>query len=331
MVATAQVSAKQWEVRVLQSSDAPAVCHLFEQVFKQPMSPEQHSWKYRPATSCAVGVFLDGELLGHYGGLGVNISCKGKPARAVQIVDVMVSSAGRQGVRKQSPFFLAGREFLERFIGYDNPYLLGYGFPSDRHMQLAVHMQLYAPVGRMFEISWPLPSPAAKLGLLHKLVRLDLTNLEKFKPALDTLWQHLRDDLPDFIAVEKDAAFIEWRYLEKPDQHYQLYLLCGRLTDKPLAVMVLKQAADHMLLLDFVGPLRVLPTVLQVAQWQAQQLHFTKLITWCSEKFVRVFATGSASSKPLPITTPANIWTAGPTQEELINRWWLLPGDTDYL
>ncbi len=52
----------------------------------------------------------------------------------MQIADLMVDPDVRHAVRSRSPFYLSGKMFLESTVGYDNDFLLAYGFPSDRAM-----------------------------------------------------------------------------------------------------------------------------------------------------------------------------------------------------
>lgn len=326
----AQPLASTITTRQLNASDAPAMRSLFQQIFNKDMLPALWDWKYRRPQSGAVGVFRDGALVCHYGGMGADISYKGKPATAMQIVDVMVDTAVRGAVRKQSPFFLAGSAFLEQYIGFKQPFLLGYGFPSDRHLALAEHLKLYAPVGRMWELCWELTAPLRQ-PLLQKVIRIDAGNLAQHRPVLNLLWEQLRKDLGARIVVRKDAAFVDWRYLQHPQERYQLLLLQRRFTGAPLGLCVLKQEAERVLLMDAIGPLRHLPQLVHAAQLAAWHLQRRKLATWCSAPDVACFGAGVTTTQALPITTPANIWTEGPPPAELTELWWLMPGDTDYL
>ncbi len=321
--------APAFTVRQLDASDAPAMRQLFQYVFKKDMSQALWDWKYRRALSATLGVFRDGELVAHYGGMGAEISLKGEPAKAIQVCDVMVNPSVRQAVRNGSPFFLSTSAFLERFIGYNQPFLLGYGFPSDRHMALAAHLGLYAPVGKMWELHWELTAPPRQ-PLLQTMVRVTPENFEAHRATLDALWQELCAGLGDRIVVRKDADFVAWRYLRHPQEWYEVLLVTQRFTGKPLGLCVLKPEAERVQLMDVIGPVRLMPQVMRsalVATWRLPQ---RKLYTWCSEPDTKSFGV-VASAQPMQITTPANIWTAGPSPEDLHNLWWLMPGDTDYL
>lgn len=336
------------EVRLLDANDTPAMLDLFHTVFGHAMSPALHAWKYPEGSGHAAGVFRNGELIAHYGGVGNDIFYFGRPARAVQVADVMVKASARIAVRKGSAFFLAASTFLEHYVGHAQPYLLGYGFPNDRVMTLAERLGLYAPVGRMWELRWPLSASAGAVSLLHKVNVLNAAEpagtavvsrpsgiaAPAVATKLDALWLALRGDLQQHIVVKKDAAHISRRYLQHPDLNYRVCLLSHRLGGRPLALIVLKHDAHKMVLMDYVGALANLPLALSLALREAANSGCTELSTWCSEAFVEQFRAASAlppDATALPITTPANIWTPGPQPAELHNHWWLLPGDTDFL
>jgi hypothetical protein len=319
------------EVRLYRPRDYVAVSSLFTDIFKQPMSTAFHAWKYRPGKSGAMVVFKGGELVAHYGGIGTEIVLRGEESSAMQIVDVMVKPSARQAVRKTSPFFLAGSRFLEQFIGNEQPWRLGYGFPSDRHMRLAAHLGLYAPVGRMVELVWDSAAAARAPRPWWGLDVLTLENASTHAKALDALWAAMRQDLTQACAVVKDANWLRWRYLEHPERDYQVTLVRNRFTDRPLGLFVCRAEGERLFLLDLVAPKANLALLIGLAAHQAQQRQLPALMTWCSQSFRDWLPHQGATVTELPIITPANLWTPGPTPDSLQNLWWLLPGDTDFL
>jgi hypothetical protein len=316
-------------VRELQADDAPAMRALFAEIFKKEMSQALWDWKYARSQSVALGVWREGKLIAHYGGMGTDILMKGFPSTAVQICDVMVETSARQAVRRHSPFFLSTSGFIERYIGYDRPWLLGYGFPSDRHMALAAHLKLYGAVGRMWELTWELAEQALMPWML-KAVVIDKETFARHSAALDSLAAQQRTDLRDRIVVRKDASFVRWRYLQHPQERYELLLVKQRFTGKPVGLCVLKVEAERALWMEALGPVAHLPALAQVARAATWLLQRRKLVLWCSAPDVTRFG-NVAKVEALAITTPSNIWTPGPAPEELQDRWWLLAGDTDWL
>ena len=319
------------EVRLLDEDDAPAMRKLFREVFGESMSSQFWEWKYSINDGHAVGAFRGMHMIGHYGGVGTDIRYFGKPAKAMQIVDVMVRPAARQAVRKQSPFFLTGSRFLEKFVGNENPYLLGYGFPSDRHMKLASHLGLYAGVGQMTELSWQLQGISVKPNLWHRVVELDSENFDRLKPKLALLWAQMSSELDNDIVVDKTPQWVRRRYLLNPERKYRRYLMLSRFSGKPLGFIVLKDEGARMLIMDIIAPQPHFPLLIQLAAGLAIGAGRYKLDTWCSEAFKKHFSAMGPQATTLPVITPANIWTAGPAPEVLRNHWWLMPGDTDFL
>ncbi|HEY0962311.1 MAG TPA: GNAT family N-acetyltransferase [Pseudomonadales bacterium] len=316
-------------VRELTPADAPAMRALFTKIFQKEMSQPLWDWKYARPHCAALGVWRGDELVAHYGGMGTDIQYNGQPARAVQICDVMVDTTVRQSVRTQSPFFLSTSAFLERYIGYDNPFLLGFGFPSDRHMALAAHLKLYAPVGKMWELSWALDAQP-RMPWLLKADLLDAANFTRYRKQLDALGVQQAAGLRERIVARKDADFVSWRYLHHPLERYTLLLVTHRISRRTIGLCVLKVEDERVLWMDAIAPLANLPALAQVARAATWLLERRKLVLWCSEPDVNRFGAVSAATA-LPITTPANVWTPGPAPDVLKDKWWLLAGDTDWL
>jgi Acetyltransferase (GNAT) domain len=317
----------------IQLDNAAEMRELFERVFGKPMSEPFWRWKYLNGNGHALGVWQGDVLVAHYGGIGADIVMDGQAKRAVQIVDVMVDPAVRSAVRRTSPFFLATSSFLERFIGFSQPYLLGYGFPSHRHLQLAAHLRLYAAVGAMSELHFPTAPPVTLRDALYQWKALPAPAFAAQAAEFDQLWQRMQQSLPAAIIVRKDAARIRHRYLDHPEHAYQLWVLRHRLTGTAVATVVLKVEAARVLLMDVVGPLPVLARVLRLTArlaWQHWQLPLTLWLSTAQVEKLQLPAQ-HLQVNALPISTPANIWTAGPPPAELQDRWWLMAGDTDFL
>jgi len=319
------------EVRALGSEDFPAIQSLFKDVFNQDLSQAFYAWKYQDGQSGAVGVFRAGKLVAHYAGIGADILLQGKPARALQIVDVMVSVEARQSVRANSPFFLAASSFLQSHIGFEQPYLLGYGFPSERHLKLAQHLKLYAPVGGMTELNIEFSEAKKISDLRFQWRELDQVNWSQYMTQVEEIWKEMQSSLLSGIVVRRDAKRIAYRYLQHPQQHYHLFLMESRLTGKPSALVVLKREAERLLLMDIVAPIKKVQNTLRLTAELVNRQFSLPLFAWFSSSYAAQIAPTTARLSALPIRTPANVWTDGPKPAELMNRWWLTAGDTDFL
>ncbi|MFZ9509570.1 MAG: GNAT family N-acetyltransferase [Burkholderiaceae bacterium] len=319
-----------YRVAEVNADNAAEMRALFERVFGKPMSETFWHWKYRPGRGHGMGVWQGDELVAHYGGVGMDILWCGTPSRAVQIVDVMVTPSVRHGVRTQSPFFLATSKFLERYLGYGNPYVIGFGFPSDRHLVLARHLKLYAKVGEMTEVTVDRPHRHWS-DVLYRWSTLAPGDFARERATLDRLWQAMAASLPQAIVIRKDAERLQQRYLQHPEQRYELWLLRTRLLGTPLAVVAVKVETQRVFVLDAVCDQARLADVLRLAAHRAWQRYDVPLVAWLSSAYTAPLAAAGLRLSALPIVTPSNIWAPGPDPATLQDRWCLFAGDTDYL
>ena len=310
--------------------DAAAMRGLFADVFGKPMSAAFRQWKYRPGAGHGIGVWQGNALVAHYGGVGADVVIDGQPARAVQIVDVMVLPSVRQGVRSHSPFFLAASNFLERYIGYGRPYLLGYGFPSHRVFRLAEHLRLYAPVGGMSELSVA-PVPLRWHERRWHWQAITRENYAQHQVQLDALWQAMLASFPQAILVRKDAERLHYRYLQHPEHQYHLQLLRAAFRRRALAAAALKVESQRVLLMDLIADARDFSRALTLLAAEVERRWHLPLQFWLSSAHAKPLLRDNITATELPIVTPANIWSPGPAPAELQDRWCLSAGDTDFL
>lgn len=322
--------AERFQVIEIDEGNAGDMRQLFARVFDKPMTEAWWQWKYRQSNGHGIGVWAGKELIAHYGGAGLEVVFNGKPVRAVQICDVMVAKTARHAVRQRSPLFLATRTFLERFVGYDRQFPLAYGFPSNRALQMGVHLGFYAVVGSMCELKITSPKPRLR-DWLFRLEQTDPDQSGFHAGEIDLLWEQMLRSLPSAVLVKKNAARLRYRYLDHPEHRYHLWLLKHRLSGKARAAMILKEEQERILLMDVIGDCKHLNMSLQHAGIAVQQRWHKPLVFWLSTAQAEKLQITGTEIKPLPISTPANIWTAGPTPDELRDRWWLTAGDTDYL
>ncbi len=324
------ISQRTLRVGDITAANAGEMRALFAEVFGTPMSEALWRWKYRDGSSHGLGIWDGDKLVAFYGGIGADIVCDGKPAKAVQICDVMVLTSVRNSVRGQSPFFMATRTFIERYIGYNRTYLLGYGFPNDRHLLLAQRLGLYAPVGGMCELT--LPPAARRLGdrLLY-IEPLTLDNFDRCAPLLDSLWQQMQASMPEAILVRKQAAWLKRRYLQHPEQQYRCWLWRQRLTGKPFALAVVKLESGRALVMDVLAAAADFAKALRLTAIRTAREQTTPIVFWLSAAWPQRLQLTALPAKLLPINTPTNIWREGPAPAELQDRWCLTAGDTDYL
>lgn len=322
-------STSEFVVRTASKEDAPAVCNLFKKIFQQDMTTEHWRWKYELPYSREIVVYRNEELVAHYGGVGSQVLLAGEESTAIQITDLMVDPVVRNMVRSASPFYLSAKYFLESFVGYKNPFLLAYGFPSERAMGLSEKLALFTPVGKMWEASWQVK--ATNNYLKGRIIELNKKNFSCFKKKINSLWGKTAQALNKHYVCKKDADYFSWRYLIHPSKNYSLYLVESRITGKPKALLVLKMEADKCMIMDMLANLRDTELAIGRVINICAQKRCPELFTWHSDSFAELFSVHESRQKELPIIIPANICSKGPEPDTQINKWWFMPGDTDYL
>jgi hypothetical protein len=312
----------------------PAARALFAEVFKHEMSSAHWHWKYGGGRGQAVGLLREGRLLAHYGGVSRRIAYFGQAADACQVCDVMVDPRANAGLQRQGPVFQAGASFLERQIGWGQPHLVGFGFPSQRAFGVAERQGLYAGVDEVVCASWPAadgdtPPPRWRteaLGLQgHALP-------ERQRRVVDRLWQRMAAALADRIVCVRDAAWLQHRYLMHPTLRYDLLLLRRRWTRRAMGVLVTRVQDKQLEVLDLLADPADFPALIGQARRQARAQGLDRVQCWITRSqlaLVSAIDPAAFSATPLGITVPANVHTPGPV-DELRGRWFLLAGDADF-
>ena len=317
----------RWQVTASTPEDQPAVCGLFKQVFKQPMSEALWAWKYAEGRGMATLGWKGQQLVAHYGGLLRDLRCFGQPRQGVQIGDVMVLPQERGVLTRQSAFFQTATTFPERYVGYGQQVYLGYGFPNFHAMKVAERLKLYAEVGRMAEIHWtPIASRARLMSSIRVLSPED-ANLAQW---VDILWAEMADDLTQDIIGVRDWGYIQHRYCQHPEKNYQFLLVKHRISQKPLGLAIIWREGNECKLMDYIGSRQNLHTVLLQTRRMLHTWQVPTLTTWVSDNFKPLFLDAGGVEYPLDVRVPTSIWTQGISPETIKNHWWLMIGDTDF-
>lgn len=323
-------AAGPYESRVTRPEDKEGIRQLFQEVFKDEMTEALWQWKYERPESKGAVVLKGGKIVAHYGGLGRWVLREGIRCLAVQIGDVMVAAGVRHSVRSNSPFFLVFTTFAEAYLGFDKLFPFAFGFPNIRAYRIAQQLGLYSKVDCMSEVRWTARRLPLGSRLRYGLVRLREEDLLAASDTVARLWGLMSGELRDRIVGVRDNAWLQYRYFQRPEKHYEVYLLLDRLTRIPQAVVVLQPHEDHLLWVDWVGSLKYRAALTGVLRDLAVQRGKPEVRTWSASHDLRLFQASGGEVSTLPIVIPANIWTPGPSVAELSHRWWLMPGDTDF-
>jgi hypothetical protein len=272
-----------------------------------------------------MGAWRDGELVAFYGAMPRAVLFLGKPASTVQIGDVMVHPAERGVMTRSGPFQIAASTFIDRSVGYGRPHLFGFGFPTAKALQVAHKLGLYDQVDQMTELAWP-----AGEDWGSRLLRSERITPKQL-PKIDGLWNEMARDFEGSIIGVRDAQYVQRRYLEHPTVAYECLLVRKLLTGGVLGLAVMRMVdSGQAELMDLIGPRHNFPAMVSAARRWAMRKGASRLRAWVTASHAKLLANTHPLQTPMDLTVPANVWSPGPSADELRNRWWLMAGDTDF-
>jgi hypothetical protein len=310
------------------------ISKLFESSFGHSFDEELWCWKYLLGNgkSIAAKESEAGEIVSHYGGAPRDILFFGSLNKAIQVCDVMVVPRLRKYYGKSSLFFKSAATFLEREIGNSVGHLLGFGFPNQKAMNIAIRLGLYEKTDDFVELVIA-PTKQADFPAAY-LVDIDPDN-EQQQIAIDGLWAEMQMECADYIIGVRDWAYVHYRYFQHPTGirgGYRRSLLLDAATDKVLAAVVLKEHAGGTLLMDLICKPSAVALRLGQLLNNCSNSHLTGPIKlWITKGWVPRLELAGVVENSLGIEIPCNSWNPGPSAKSLYGKWWLTAGDMDFL
>lgn len=317
----------RWRLRCPTRQDE-AGCHaLFLRAFNHPISPALWRWKYGSGRGRATMAMRGEQVIAHYGCVTRRIWLRGREIRALQICDVMVDPSERAIMTRTGAFFQVAKAAQEAFIGFGADHELGYGFPNQRHMQLAEKMGLYDEVERLVELEWP--TAVHQRHTWTTTAQLGAGQVDK--RSLARVWERMRRRMKDHILVARDPDYWQYRYAEHPEQDYAMLSVSQRLTGRLMGVAVLRREAEECKLLDVLAEPGHMGLLVSHARRQAAKWGLPVLKAWVTDHCAQWLAGPDAIRRPTDIVIPLNIHAPLHRPEEVRDRWFLMMGDTDFL
>ena len=315
---------RAWVSDLADPGNEAELLDLFRSAFGHEMPPELWRWKYQGLDTLGTTGAARRPAVAFYGGMPRAIHLFGSPAMAVQIGDVMVHPEQRGILTRKGPFFQAAASFLERFVGQDKAFPIAFGFPSERAYRLAAHLGLYDKVGELKRVSWP----ALQARPSYKISMRPLSHDKG--TTVNRLWREMAEALQDQVVGVRDWHYVQHRYLQHPAFTYQLYLISSRLTGTPIGIIVIRILDDAVELLDIIAPPRHVAMLVHCLRRLTWNLGKPQAYTWITTQHADLLAGDTGEITPTGIIIPHNRWTPGIPASELMDRWWLMGGDTDF-
>ncbi len=312
----------RWRLALASERDWPQVGELFEAIYHQPLDRELWAWKYAEGRGNAVLAFKGDQLVAHYGGMYRDIRLAGKPEWAMQVGDVMVHPAQRAVWTRQGAFFLTCSTWAEMYGPFD------FGFPSGRHMRLAEKLGIYVQAGKVLESRWtPAERPGPRIATRLQPIAAQTAAIGA---EIDALWSAMAADLAEAAVCVRDWRWLQRRYLQHPSFRYEVVAVRARWTGRLIGVLVIRLHPDECELLDLVGRLADIPALIDQARRICALRGRRSLYLWISDTRARHFQVHGATQREIDLEIPTDGWTGSPRARELVDRWWLTAGDSDY-
>ena len=333
-------------LRDLRAADMQAMLDLHTQVFGAGVDDRWFAWKYGQATgqgqSQALGAWHGKELIAYCGGVPRTLWQHEKPLHGLQMGDVMVHPAWRGILTRRGPFFHVTQGFHRSRIGAapDHPFQLGFGFPNQRHLRLGAMLGLMIDDGVIEALHWN-TSQSPVLSLPLSLRWRELTAADaRFERCVNSAWRAMRTQAADFMLGQRDAAYLRWRYADRPANltapqeltpRYRFFELRRFWSIAPLGVAVLdlRSASAHWL--DWIGPVGAMALASQACRLEAARAGASSLTAWASAAVARQLEDADVVRREPCAGLAISFASALPDQNPAGLNWWLMGGDTDFL
>lgn len=313
----------RWRVRSAEPEDLEQIKTLYQDAFGQTLHEDIWHWKYRYAKSPGYVVFEGEEMVAFCGGAPRKGLVQGNPTTFCQIGDVMVSSKQRGILTKTGPFFRCVYPFMGEQIGEGRDETFAFGFPNKRHLRVGERQNLYASFDKILEATWP--------ATRNTLTLTRWQGEPELGKQIDELWVAMQPHLTQHLVGLHDQAWLRFRYLEKPHDHYQIFIVSNS-DQNALGVIVVKDhpEKEHIELLDFIGTPEHASALIQAAQQRAAELNRKHVYSWLTPNVYKWLETTQGQVQPTDIVVPGNGLDNPEHTAIAIDNWWLLGGDSDF-
>lgn len=206
-------------IRAYRDGDERAILGLFNRYFPHaPRSLEHFRWKYRQdpfGTERISLAFAGAQLVGHYAGYGVPFRARGRELLAHQIGDTMTEQSVRHLGR--GPSSVLGRtalHFYEHFC--EGRVAFNYGFNVANIQKFSLR---FLRSDRVEPVTYRVAELLPPIRRAERWLRgYSLQLVREAGPELDELFERVQGAYR--FCITRNAAYVRWRYLERPDVPY---------------------------------------------------------------------------------------------------------------
>ena len=216
------VDAARFTTRAYEEGDEAKILDLFARSFPHaPRSLAHFRWKYRenPFGNGRISLTFDadGSLAGHYSGYPVPFVDEGRELLAHQIGDTMTEVGVRHIGR--GPSSILGKTALHFYDQFcENRVAFNYGFNVANIQKFSLK---FLRSDRVEPIAYRVAKPLPPLGRTERWLRgYRFELVRRTTPEFDAFFARVA---PAYrFCVRRNAAYLQWRYLDCPDVPYVL-------------------------------------------------------------------------------------------------------------
>ncbi len=224
---------KNLTIRPFARGDETQINDLFNKIFQKSRPLDAWHWKYmdNPAmedVSKQVAVIeKEGAIVGHYGGVLLDMKVRDKILKLYQPVDTMKDREAKIGLKSLRRLYHLHMGAVTEIA------LLGFGFPNEKHYTVGKKLFGYKDLGEFIGLfrrlsfrsalkrRWP-SAPAFLMRLVHRISRFCLTlklrerndyqidEATSFDDWVETLWEEEKDRYG--ITPVRSKRYLSWRY-----------------------------------------------------------------------------------------------------------------------
>ncbi|MBU6994210.1 GNAT family N-acetyltransferase [Ferrovum myxofaciens] len=316
---------ERWRVEILPESRSAEMAPLYQRVFGKPLSPDFRAWKYGQGRGRVFAAWnWEGKMVAHYGGLVRTVSFFGTPVETCQVGDVMVDPAERGVLTRKGVFSRMTQAFYESQDSQARQ--AAFGFPNQRAFRVGQRLGFYSSAGKIYLRTWQTTSGA------HCSEMRSLWAVSHRDAIAQELWRQMLAHSQHLVLVQRDAEYLDYRYRQRPEGNYGVYLIGPVQLERAQAIVVVKQRESVMDWMDFVGSPDYVGLALAAVKVLATQAGLNQVQAWLTQPMLDAFADETAVTQETDIEVAQ--WDCDESQgwaEQTRGRWWAMYGDTDFL
>ncbi len=235
-----------YELRPFRDGDEPGLVDCFNRVFvplgAKPRERAEVDWllhgnpegiRFWVATARAAGDASAGteQVVGTYGAIPVRVDVGGEHVHFLHAIDSAIDPAHRAGLKRPGLFVELATKFYEACSQPDD-HPLTYGIPTEEAWRIGRKLLDY-------ELVRPLPVHVFPPLAGHE-VPAEVERIERFDEQ--ALWLYHRIAAHHHVALERNPAYLNWRYGDHPRHRYHRFGL--RDDDGVLRALAIFRTAD---------------------------------------------------------------------------------------